>query len=199
MMKITKKPELAPPGAGLPWPELVVGRFLFAITRRRGDLESFVAKFQQERDRIQKRSAATDLADRSSRVLIPRLQGMEDSSRFWSLWMVLDHLRMTNQIFAMVVGELCQGRIPAKKANTADVKPDPLAGIEVEKEFEDSCQEWLRMVHSSPDLQTKAKYAHPWFGPLDALGWCALAAMHMGIHRAQIEAMQSRRPVPKLQ
>ena len=26
-----------------------------------------------------------------------------------------------------------------------------------------------------------------WFGPLDAAGWHALAAGHMGIHRVQIE------------
>ena len=28
--------------------------------------------------------------------------------------------------------------------------------------------------------------AHPWFGPMDASAWHALAGTHMGIHRAQI-------------
>ena len=30
-------------------------------------------------------------------------------------------------------------------------------------------------------------YAHPWFGPLDARGWQALAAFHLDLHRVQIE------------
>ena len=35
--------------------------------------------------------------------------------------------------------------------------------------------------------QTAARYRHPWFGPLDAAGWHALAATHMGVHRRQLE------------
>ena len=40
-------------------------------------------------------------------------------------------------------------------------------------------------------VRTKLRHAHPWFGPLDAAGWHAMAAMHMGIHRKQIERILS--------
>jgi hypothetical protein len=56
----------------------------------------------------------------------------------------------------------------------------------VEKAFEASCDEMLAAAAAVPDLKTAARYAHPWFGPLDAAGWHALAASHMAIHRAQI-------------
>ena len=42
-------------------------------------------------------------------------------------------------------------------------------------------------VAAVKDLNTSARYAHPWFGPLDAAGWHALAAGHLQIHRQQIE------------
>ncbi len=37
------------------------------------------------------------------------------------------------------------------------------------------------------DFKTKLRFAHPWFGPMDAYGWHGLAGGHMNIHRIQIE------------
>ena len=42
-------------------------------------------------------------------------------------------------------------------------------------------------VAAAAHLKTELSYAHPWFGPLDAAGWHALAAGHLAIHRVQIE------------
>jgi hypothetical protein len=42
-------------------------------------------------------------------------------------------------------------------------------------------------VAATPYLRTKARFAHPWFGPLDAAGWHLMAGMHLSIHRVQIE------------
>ncbi|MBX3389322.1 MAG: hypothetical protein KF691_07680 [Phycisphaeraceae bacterium] len=42
----------------------------------------------------------------AERVLIPRLRGLEDSSRYWSVWMMLDHLRIVNSQVAMVIASL---------------------------------------------------------------------------------------------
>ena len=44
----------------------------------------------------------------------------------------------------------------------------------------------LLAAAAAPDLKTSIRLPHPWFGPLDAAGWPALAAGHMGIHREQI-------------
>jgi uncharacterized damage-inducible protein DinB len=185
-MKPPIAPTLAAPGAGLPAPELWIARVLFGLKRRFGSREAFTARFEQERATIRQLLSTSDPAQREEPVLIPRLRGLEDSSRFWSVWMTLEHLRITNTIFARVIQSLANGQVPTKKASTADVKPRTDLTAEVEAAYEASCDELLTTVTAIFDLKTAAKYAHPWFGPLDAAGWHALTATHMGIHRAQI-------------
>lgn len=185
-MKSPNAPTLAAPGAGLPAPELWIARVLFALKRRFGSREAFTARFAQERATIRQLLATCDPARRGEPVLIPRLRGLEDNSRFWSVWMTLEHLRITNSIFARVIQSLAHGQVPAKKASTADVKPRSDLTADVEAAYEASCDELLATIAAISDLKTAAKYAHPWFGPLDAAGWHALTATHMGIHRAQI-------------
>lgn len=182
-------PELAAPGAGLPSVELFIGRTLFALKRFCFSRETVTAQFQREREVIRRLVRSSDESSRGERILIPRLRGLEDSSRYWSVWMTLDHLRITNSVFAMVMTSLAHGKVPQKKACTADVKPDPGVTAKVEAEYEDSCDRFLSAAASVADLHTSAKYAHPWFGPLDAGGWYALSAGHMRIHRAQLQSI----------
>jgi hypothetical protein len=112
---------------------------------------------------------------------------MEDSSRDWSVWMTLDHLRIVNREMARVIHDLTHGRPPEGKASTANVKPSPDAPAAVAGEYEAACDELMATVAAAPDLKTALRHAHPWFGPLDAAGWHVLAGGHMGIHRVQIE------------
>lgn len=191
-MSMIKEPVLDRPGAGLPAPELWIARILFAHRIRSGSRDAFVSRFQKERARIRVLVSNSPMESRSERVLIPRLRGLEDSSRYWSIWMTLDHLRITNEAFTMVIGELTAGKIPPGKADTAAVKPDPQVGEEIESAFEASCDSYLAVVDGAEDLRTSLRFEHPWFGPLDAFGWVGLAATHMGIHRAQIERIGKR-------
>ncbi|WP_166442504.1 DinB family protein [Phragmitibacter flavus] len=181
------EPRLAPPGAGLPAVELFIGRQLFVFKRLFGSRESFAAMFEQERATIRHLVNACGESRRAERVLIRRLRGLEDSSRFWSVWMTLDHLRITNSVFAMVITSLARGKVPQRKASTADVKPDPNVTAAMERAYEDSCDQLIAKIAALPDLKETVRYAHPWFGPLDAYGWQVLSATHMAIHRAQIE------------
>jgi uncharacterized damage-inducible protein DinB len=159
---------------------------LFALKRLLGGREAFTERFQQERQAIRALLASCDPTRRGEQVLIPRLRGLEDSSRFWSVWMTLDHLRITNSVFATVITSLAHGRVPSKQARTADVKPQSDVTAEVEAAFEASCEAMIDAVAAVPNLKTAARYSHPWFGPLDAAGWLALSAAHMSIHRRQI-------------
>ena len=103
--------------------------------------------------------------------------------------MTLDHLRITNLAFANFIKELSEGTVPDLTVSTADVKPDPEVTEKVEKEFQNSCDALLAVLANTPKLQTEHRFAHPWFGPLDAFGWLALAALHLGIHRGQLTAI----------
>jgi len=186
------EPQLDAPGAGLPKSELLIARSLFAVRRLTGSRGSFNDRFQREREIIgrQVRSCGPEAA--GTRVLIARLRGLEDSSRYWSVWMTLDHLRIVNLQIAKVIGALVHGVVPPGQASTANVKPSPEVTMAVVATYEESCDALLSAVKTAPHLDTEVRFAHPWFGPLDAAGWHALAAVHMGIHRGQIERILTR-------
>jgi hypothetical protein len=186
-MSLPNEPRLAPPGAGLPLTELLIGRTLFAIRRWTGNRESFTARFCQERAAIKRLVDSSDEKSLSQRVLIQRPPGLEDSSRYWSVLMTLDHLRIVHDEFARVFEAFGNGVVPDGKVSTAAVKPDPEVTVSVISEYENSCDLLLHAAASVSNLKTKARYAHPWFGPMDAYGWYGLAGGHMGIHRLQIE------------
>lgn len=182
-----REPHLAPPGAGLPKAELLLARILFALRLWTGSRRLFDERFALERERIRALIRECDAKTGSRRLLVRRIPGLEDSSRYWSVWMTLDHLRIVHEAVAHLVGELVRGVAPAGAASTAAVKPRADVGPEVAAAFECSCDALVSVVAASPDLDTQARYPHPWFGPLNAAGWHALAGTHMGIHRVQIE------------
>jgi DinB superfamily len=185
-MRNPAKPELAPPGAGLPLPELFIARLLFRLKRLRYDQAASTAEFLAERAGIRELVNRCEAESRGVRVLIRRVRGLEDSSRNWSVWMTLEHLRITNTIFSGVIRMLVDGEVPARRADTANVKPDPTVTEEADDAYEESCESFVRTISECGDLRTVKKYAHPWFGPLDAAGWHALSALHMRIHREQL-------------
>lgn len=186
-MNSTEEPKLAPPGAGLPKPELFIARLIFAVQTRLGNRNAFNARFAQEREAIHQLVASCDASSAATRVLIARIPGLEDSSRYWSIWMTLDHLRIVNHGIARTITSLAKENPPTGQASTAAVKPSPTVDASVMNAYEKSCDAVLTAVSAAPNLKTKSRYTHPWFGPLDASGWHAMAGSHMSIHRKQIE------------
>jgi hypothetical protein len=192
------EPKLAPPGAGLPRFELFVARALFAFTQMRGNRDTFNAHFQREREAIHRLIRSCDAESAARRVLIARLPGMEDSSQNWSVWMTLDHLRIIHNGLGRTIGSLAKGIVPPGKASTAAVKPSPDVTAAVVSDYEKSCAELLATVAAIPNLKTAARFAHPWFGPLDAAGWHAMAGTHLAIHRRQIERILEGQAKPQV-
>ena len=189
-MNSNVEPKLAAPGAGLPAIELLIARSLFTLQLRTGNRDSFNNLFIRERDAIRRLANLCDAKSAATRVLIKRLAGMEDSSRNWSVWMTLDHLRIVNHGIAKTIGTLAKEVVPPGQASTAAVKPNPTADASVVAGYEASCDAVLTAVAAAPNLKTNARYSHPWFGPLDARGWHAMAGTHMTVHRKQIEQIR---------
>lgn len=183
----TAEPKLAPPGAGLPKFELIIARLRFALHRMSETRDSATARFARERERIREliRPLSDETAER--RVLIKRLRGLEDSSRYWSVWMTLDHLRIVHIGMTRLIGALTRGVLPPGAASTAAVKPRPDVDGSVVAKYEKSCDDLMAAVAGAENLKTPLKYRHPWFGPLDAEGWHVVAAWHISLHRRQIE------------
>jgi hypothetical protein len=181
------QPQLAPPGAGLPFPENLIARCLLGAKRLSGNSGEFTAHFIRERETIHGLIENLDENTLSRRVLIRRPRGLEDSSRNWSALMTLDHLRIVHHAFIGVIGTLAREEVPEGVASTAAVKPDPAVGMDVIGEYEASCDALLETLADVKNFRTRARHTHPWFGPMDAHGWHALAGGHMSIHRVQIE------------
>ena len=101
--------------------------------------------------------------------------------------MTLDHLRIVHHSFVRVIRALTSGVMPQGEASTAAVKPSSDATHTVLAEYEQSCDDLLATVAEASELDTRRRYSHPWFGPLNAAGWHALSGEHLRIHRVQIE------------
>lgn len=186
-MHTDQEPTLQAPGAGLPWLENHIARILLGWKSRLGTPANFIAQFANERRRIQALIENCSDDQLSRRVLIARLPGLEDSSRYWSVAMTLDHLRIVHHAFIGVLTALANNKIPPGEASTAAVKPRLDVGAEIIAAYEESCDALLTCAAGIREFKTKARYPHPWFGPMDAHCWLALSAGHMAIHRRQIE------------
>ncbi len=193
-----EEPKLAPPGAGLPWPELLVARLIFGWTRKHTSREQAMENFTRRRNAILQLACGCNAKTGAQRVLIARLRGLEDSSRYWSVFMTLDHLRIVNDSIAGAVTALVSGNVPSRTASTAEVKPTLNADNSVLTAFEQSCTQFEQTVATFPNLTTPTKYPHPWFGPLDAAAWHFMAGVHMNLHLKQIQNILSQLTHPHL-
>lgn len=182
-------PQLAPPGAGLPGFELFAARLLFSLRCTVTTRSAAVAKIAAERAALNALVRLCDPATCAERVLIPRPRGLEDSSRHWSVWMTLEHLRLVNEGIARTILALLAGHAPPGVVSTADVKPAPTVDAAVLGTFDRSCEVLARAGHDAITLDTPQRHTHPWFGPLDATRWQVLGGMHLGLHRRQIEVI----------
>jgi hypothetical protein len=180
---------LAPPGAGLPKPELFIARMIFGWFRRSRSRAALTTMFEAERAAILRLAASCDPATGARRTLIQRLPGLEDSSRDWSVFMTLEHLRIVHEVVGESIRSLSEGIVPERVASTAAVKPSMEVDATAIDAFDRSCDRLQAVVAAIPDLRTAASYRHPWFGPLDAAGWHAMASFHLRLHRKQVEAI----------
>lgn len=177
--------RLSAPGAGLPKIELWVARWMVGRACRKLDRRKAAQVITSERAALVEIAHNWTPEKCATRVLIKRLPGLEDSSRYWSVYMTLDHLRIVNEAVARIIVELSAERVPDGKASTATVKPRADIGEEVVMEFDRSCQ---ALVEAEKAMETtSARYSHPWFGPLDTHGWHVMAGFHMRLHRGQID------------
>ena len=180
-------PNLAPPGAGLPWYELQIAKIGFGWFSRNSSREASLQRLENEKLAILGLAGSCSNAQGSRRVVIKRRRGMEDSSRFWSVYMTVEHLRIVNLAIAGAISSLGRGKVPERVADTASVKPAPSANQTALKDFAVSCDLIGSCQSEVQNLKTSCRYRHPWFGPLDASQWLYLAGMHARLHRGQIE------------
>jgi hypothetical protein len=135
---------------------------------------------------------AERLADR---VLIRRFPGIEDSSRYWSPAMTVEHLNIVGFGIRRLIQAMRQGLVPDKPSRVEDVKPKgEQAPAAVRADFVRLLAEEKSSHGVEPPIPRGegVRHAHPWFGPLDAFQWHCLLGIHQGIHRKQLEFIRAK-------
>lgn len=178
--------KLAPPGAGLPKSEAFLIRHLvFPTLRMRLSREKSVELFESTGREILSLAEPLNLEELTSPVLIPRLPGMEDSSRNWSVELTLEHIQVVTAAALFIITKLEANEPLDLPVRTEDVKPSGGLGLDRVRSFREYLEETPAEI-AKFEFKSKATHLHPWFGELKSLDWLRLLAFHQDLHRKQI-------------
>ncbi len=147
--------------------------------------------FQREGRRVLELANPLSDNEMTARVLVHGILGIEDSSRFWSVAMAMEHLIIVGDTMTRIIVDLTHNRPPSAHVNIADVKPHgtiPAAKI-VQDYGELLARSRKRCLEQIGKHRAPQRLNHPWFGEITAHQWHCLAAWHQRIHRRQIEAI----------
>jgi hypothetical protein len=189
----TQEPKLAAPGAGLPFPQnLFVRYFLGPFQSRKNTWEENLERFNREGERILKLTEGMSEAELTKRILVANIRGLEDSSRYWSAAMTMEHLMIVGRSMALIIEKLGRGENPQLQVSVAAVKPSVQEfGLQTRAQFAEFQRTHGRMVLDSVlDRESPFRQEHPWFGAITAGQWFWLMGVHNGIHRRQIEKIR---------
>ncbi len=187
-----EQPQLDKPGAGLPFLEaLLVRWYVGPFQSRKADKEKNLRLFAMIGGRILKEAGSVAEGARDQRVLVPRMRGIEDSSRFWSVNETLEHLMITGEGMRGIVALLAQGKTSDYVVDIANFKPKgKYAGGDARPDFKKFVAETVALLEPLPIADAGPTHLHPWLGPFNALQWTWLLAGHGGLHLAQLQAIK---------
>jgi len=181
--------NLAAPGAGLPRLQAFALRHvIFPGFCRMTSWDKALGLFLQEGERVAAAAQSLTSDALQTRVLIRAPMGIEDSSRYWSAAMVLEHLIEVGSRVATGVVELTHGQKVSVKADIADVKPkghNDEGIVSAYRAFLEHYQD--KLEHQTGNRNAQNTALHPWFGDLTPHRWVCLGAIHQQIHRRQMD------------
>jgi hypothetical protein len=124
------------------------------------------------------------------RVLVPRLFGLEDNSRYYSVAMVIEHLLIVGKALQVRIPILSQGRKLEGHVKIEDVKPYTEIDAHIISEFQTFLSSYRKKLEANlGDIHIDNTSEHPWFGAFNPKQWSILGMVHQIVHRRQIEAI----------
>lgn len=186
-------PELDAPGAGLPHiHEWLLRHGIFPILRRVMSWEQALSKYDTEGEAALAIIKSVPAEFRNKRVLIPRMVGIEDSSRFWSLNMALDHMIIVSRGAAELMARLNAGNQIDSVVDTANVKPSIIQNEDIEVRYARFLTKFTPQLKATiAEANSSRCHVHPWFGCLNIHGWAVMLAVHQWIHRRQMQEISN--------
>jgi len=189
--------KLQKPGAGLPWPALMFVRYYVGpCVAAKADWAVETKRFHDTSAEMQALAERLDNGQLQKRVLVPRLRGLEDSSRYWSAAMTLEHVMIVGTGIRDIIIRLSQEQVPPGTVDTARVKPQgklpAQAVLGNYKSFAATLMPQIDAAVPPAKRDAKAKMTHPWFGPFSLRQWHWLLAEHNAIHLRQLREIAAR-------
>jgi len=172
----------------VPWWQRLGGKYiLLPAFSFRLSWDGSVELLERQGRRLVEMAGGRDEARLTERVLVPPQLGLDDSSRYYSYSMVLEHLTITGHGIARIVSDLTHLRRPAGEIRTAALKPSgELSVDEAAGGYQGMLSEFRRLtIDEAGDRDPPLRFEHPWFGPLDALRWMRFAPFHQTLHLKQ--------------
>src|SRR5579883_3338874 len=120
----TAEPKLAEPGAGLPLMEWFVAKHVIIPLRFHfTTVAQGIEQFEHESNQILAIAKSLSEQNLCQRRLVPRLRGLEDSSRYWSVAMAIEHLVIVGNGMSNIITSLSKeiSELPVSKIE--NVKP----------------------------------------------------------------------------
>lgn len=188
-------PQLDKPGAGIPLHQKLLFRYVVKpFVSSRGTWEDDTKRFDAIAAKILNETGTLDAASLERRILIPPQTGLEDSSRYWSVAMTLEHIVIVSNGISRAIIALSNGVVTDGKPDTAAVKPHAgINGAEALSMFGDYVADAMQKLDAKVgDRASKLTYAHPWFGDFNAHQWHWLLGIHQGLHLKQIREIVKR-------
>lgn len=191
-------PVLAQAGAGLPFIEAFFTRWFFFPVACLFISPSYSAQVltQVGRKILEIQSTLSDGAV-EEQVLIPKLMGIEDSSRNWSVLMTIEHLLITGQSMLGIAKSLSETGFFSEPVKIENVKPHSGLNREVVlKAYQQLIESYSEQIQNLEMFNlSAARHPHPWFWNMTARQWLTLNAVHHLIHLNQIKAIILRLPL----
>ena len=146
--------------------------------------------FEKEGEKILSLARSVDKDKLFERVLVPKLFGLEDNSRYYSVAMVMEHLLIVGNALQKRIPLLSQGKKLEKEVKIKEYKPYRKIEDTVVEQYEIFLHGFKKEIEENiDDIYLENRHEHPWFGELKAKEWAVMGAIHQIVHRRQIEAI----------
>jgi len=146
--------------------------------------------FEKEGEKVLSFARSMEKDTLFERVLVPKLFGLEDNSRYYSVAMVLEHLLVVGTALQNRIPMLSQGKSVAQKIKIEDYKPYMEIDESIIEQYESFLHGFRKELEENIDnIYLENRHEHPWFGELKAKDWSVMGAIHQVVHRRQIEAI----------
>ncbi len=122
------------------------------------------------------------------KVLIPKIFGIEDNSRYYSPAMVLWHLLYVGETLQEGIVNLSKNEKIDFTVKIENFKPF----VEINEDIVEKYDNFLNNYKKSIETKVENKYinnclSHPWFGCLNPHQWLLMSAIHQMVHKKQIK------------